>query len=171
MNTVGKFENVSLEQFKSDFMKQNIETMSIQYPSQLPQRSTYGSAGYDFIAPFDIKIPYGQSMVIPTGVKCAIREDWFLALFPRSGQGFKFGIEIANTVGIIDSDYYDNDDNEGHIMVKITNKDISIQKDFEVKVGQAFCQGIFLPYGVTVDDDKTNKSVRTGGVGSTGGVN
>ena len=171
MNTVGKFENVSLEQFRSDFMKQDIETNSISNPPQLPQRSTNGSAGYDFIAPFDIKIPFGKSMIVPTGIKCAIREGWFLALFPRSGQGFKFGIEIANTVGIIDEDYYNNENNEGHIMVKITNKDISIHKDFEVKAGQAFCQGIFLPYGVTVDDDKIEKAVRTGGMGSTGGIN
>lgn len=161
MNTVGKFEYISTEQLEKDIKSNYCEIA-------LPKRSTNGSAGYDFYAPYNIKIPYGESLIVPTGIKCSIRDGWFLALFPRSGQGFKFGIEISNTVGIIDGDYYNNENNEGHIMVKLTNKDISVQKDFVVEKGQAFCQGIFLPYGVTVDDDKTEKSTRTGGFGSTG---
>ena len=134
---------------------------------KLPQRSTKGSAGYDFFAPYKIVIPYGKSVIIPTGIKAQINDGWFLALFPRSGHGFKFGIEIANTVGIIDSDYYNNENNEGHIMVKLTNKDSTTKKTFKVEAGQAFCQGIFIPYGITDDDDKTDKDIRNGGFGST----
>lgn len=187
---INKFEFVSPEQYKKsilnyyklqngindtdekvemnyDVVKKEINKIIEVYPNKKPQRSTEFSAGYDFYAPFDIKIPFGESLVIPTGIKCSIQHDMFLALFPRSGQGFKYGITITNTVGIIDSDYYNNDNNEGHIMVKITNNNNSIGKDFEVKSGEAFCQGIFIPYGRTVDDDMVAKSVRSGGFGST----
>ena len=87
-----------------------------------------------------------------------------LAVFPRSGLGFKFRLQLNNTVGIIDSDYYFSD-NEGHIFVKLTN-DSNEGKVVDLKEGDAFAQGIFLPYGITEDDDVT--ASRNGGFGSTG---
>lgn len=174
MNTVAKFEKVNYDTFylgtgnaRGNPYQNGEEIHKVYDELKIPQRSTDGSAGYDFFAPYKIKIPYGKSVIIPTGIKARIEDGWFLALFPRSGHGFKFGIEIANTVGIIDADYYNNTNNEGHIMVKLTNKDISTQKTFEVETGQAFCQGIFLPFGITEDDDQSSKSVREGGFGST----
>ena len=176
MKRIAQFEKISFEEFLKacDFNENEDGVISkelfkeIYDKIKLPQRSTNGSAGYDFFMPFDCDIAFGESVIIPTGIKCCISDDWYLGLYPRSGQGFKFGIHIANTVGIIDSDYYNNENNEGHIMVKITN-DSSINQDkpFCVKQGQAFCQGIFMQYGITIDDEQNAKSIRSGGFGST----
>lgn len=127
----------------------------------LPERATVGSAGYDFFAPEDIYLNPGESKKIDTGIRCAIMSGWVLKIYPRSGLGFKYHVGIANTVGIIDSDYYYSD-NEGHIKVKIVNngdKIVSIHK------GEGFCQGIFSEYGLTIDDNAGGK--RNGGFGST----
>ena len=138
---------------------------------KLPQRGTTGSAGYDFFLPCGIKIGAYCSIVIPTGIRCEMKEGWGLNLYPRSGHGFKYGIKLANTVGIIDEDYA-YADNEGHIMVKLVNNDLNLQKtsdigfDISFDSGTAFCQGIFTPYGITCDDNPVN-SVRHGGFGST----
>lgn len=153
MNQIAQFEKCSI----SEVLQKDIV---------IPKRSTKGSAGYDFIAPFDFSVPYGSSIIIPTGLKVQIDDGWFLAIVPRSGQGFKYGIEIANTFGVIDSDYYNNPNNEGEIFVKIVNKDITTQKTFSVNKGVAFCQGIFLPYGV-IKDETQNHNERIGGFGST----
>ena len=173
MNKVGKFEKVSLYTFDKAINVKNlydIDTFtyhqSIHNDIVLPQRSTQGSAGYDFFLPYDITVRYGESLIIPIGIKAQIDNGWFLALFPRSSHGFKYGIEIANTVGIIDSDYYNNKTNEGHILVKITNKDSTTQADFTLEKGKAFCQGIFLPFGITKDEN-TIQPTRSGGIGST----
>ena len=173
MHAVAKFEKVSIETFKNSMTPlYKSEINDIYDDIRLPHRSTEHSAGYDFIAPYDIKIPFGSSLIIKTGIKVKIKDDWFLALFPRSGHGFKYGIEISNTIGVVDGDYYNNQANEGHILVKITNKDnTNGEKTFKVKKGEAFCQGVFLPYGVTVDDDQYDKETRNGGFGSTGGLN
>ncbi len=90
-------------------------------------------------------------------------EDWVFTLYPRSGLGFKYRLQMNNTVGIIDSDYY-NSDNEGHIFIKMTN-DTNEGKTVEVSQGTGFAQGIFLEYGITVDDEADG--VRNGGLGST----
>lgn len=176
MNKVAIFQKISFEEFlkaceynesedgvvSKEFLKEIYDDI------KLPQRSTNGSAGYDFFMPFDCDIAFGESVIIPTGIKCSIQDGWYLGLYPRSGQGFKFGVHIANTVGIIDSDYYNNKNNEGHIMVKITNdSSINQNKSFCVKQGQAFCQGIFVQYGITIDDEQNAKSDRSGGFGST----
>ena len=142
MNEVGKFEEVSIEQFKRDFYQQNIETYNISFP-ELPKQSIVNINTYDFFAPFDIKIPYGESVIIPTGIKCKIKEGWFLDIFLNSNQDFKYDIEIYNEKGTIDSEYYDNDNNEGHIIIKVTNKDTTVKKELEIKTGQTFCQGMF----------------------------
>ena len=129
----------------------------------LPKRATKGSAGYDFYAPFDFTLKPGETIKIPTGIRAQMEEDWVLHLYPRSGLGFKFRLQLNNTVGIIDSDYYYSD-NEGHIFAKITN-DSNEGKVVSVKAGTGFIQGIFLQYGITMDDDA--QGIRNGGFGST----
>ncbi|MDY5742290.1 MAG: deoxyuridine 5'-triphosphate nucleotidohydrolase, partial [Lachnospiraceae bacterium] len=105
----------------------------------------------------------GEQILIPTGIRVRIEEGWFLSLFPRSGLGFKFRLQLNNTVGIIDSDYY-NSDNEGHIFAKLTNASVE-GKTIELAAGDGFIQGIFQPYGITVDD--RTEARRNGGFGST----
>ena len=173
MNVVAKFEKVSFEQFKSAWVKGNPtsktqwseeELREIYDAIQLPKRATSGSAGYDIFAPCDFSIPVGETRIVPTGLRCRIENGWFLDINPRSGIGFKFGLRLANTRGIIDSDYY-HSDNEGHIMIKFIN-DSCIKKDFEAVAGQGIAQGLFTIYGITEDDNVS--AVRNGGFGSTG---
>ena len=130
---------------------------------KLPMRATKGSAGYDFYAPFSFTLAPGETIKIPTGIRAKMEEGWVLQLFPRSGLGFKFRLQLNNTVGIIDSDYFDSD-NEGHIFAKITN-DSNEGKTLQVEAGTGFLQGIFLPFGFTVDDEADG--IRNGGFGST----
>ena len=101
--------------------------------------------------------------MIPTGIRVIPDEGWGLLLYPRSGQGFKFRLQLDNTVGVIDTDYYGSD-NSGHIMAKITN-DSREEKTCTIDVGKGFMQGMFTPYGITYDDDADG--VRNGGFGST----
>ena len=124
------------------------------------------SAGYDFFALEDFTLNPGDCILVPTGIKFCCDWDKWLMIVPRSGQGFKYGIRLANSVGVIDADYFNNEKNEGHIWVKLEYPKSSINdKPFEVKKGEAFCQGIILPYYRVADDD-VNK-VREGGFGST----
>lgn len=169
MNRVAKFEKVSFEQFKKDW----IDTFANTYTEEeiteiynnikLPKRATKGSAGYDFFTPIDITLRPSETIKIPTGIRCEMQEDWVLKLYPRSGLGFKYRLQLNNTVGIIDSDYFYSD-NEGHIMAKITN-DTNENKNVIVDAGSGFMQGIFVEYGITVDDDADG--IRNGGFGST----
>lgn len=129
---------------------------------KLPVRATSGSAGYDFFAPSELSIPAGGTVKVPTGIRCRMDNDRVLAIFPRSGLGFKYRLALDNTVGIIDADYF-GADNEGHIMIKMTNNGT---RDLVVEAGKGFAQGIFLKYYLT-DDDSVAAS-RTGGFGSTG---
>lgn len=164
---VGKFEKVSYEQFKSGVLEYISDEAVIKEKYDritLPKRATKGSAGYDIRTTLDITLEPGDCIKVPTGIRVRMNEDWMLAVFPRSGLGFKFRLQLNNTVGIIDSDYYFSD-NEGHIFVKITN-DSKEGKIVELKEGDAFAQGIFMPYGITEDDD--TDTVRNGGFGSTG---
>ena len=168
MNKVARFEKVSYEQFKEDWLNQFPNTVEWKLKSmyeniKLPKRSTTGSAGYDFYIPRDMELREFNSIVIPTGIRCVMDYSYVLAIFPRSGQGFKYGVHLANTVGIIDADYC-NAENEGHIHVKLVN-DSRLAKDIDFNDGVAFCQGIFLPFGITVDDEVEAK--RIGGFGST----
>lgn len=132
---------------------------------QLPKRATNGSAGYDFYAPYALNLRADKSVVIATGIKCKIDQDWVLQMYPRSGYGFKYGIHLANTVGIIDSDYYNNETNEGHIMIKLVHDSSVSDKTFSIAAHDAICQGIFLQYGTTCNDFADTQ--RTGGFGST----
>ena len=161
MKRIAKFEKVSFEQFKQGYTGEDAENV---YASiRLPERATAGSAGYDFFAPFDIELKTGETVKIPTGIRVRIDEGWLLSLYPRSGLGFKFRLQLDNTVGIIDSDYY-NSDNEGHIFAKITN-DSKEGKTVNIAAGTGFMKGIFTKFGITVDDDADG--VRNGGFGST----
>ena len=129
----------------------------------LPRRATAGSAGYDFFAPFGITLKTGETVIVPTGVRVKIDEGWVLKIYPRSGLGFKYRVQLDNTVGIVDSDYYYSD-NEGHIFIKITN-DSKEGKTVTIKQGEGFAQGVFVEYGITYDDEV--KQIRNGGFGST----
>lgn len=170
-NKVAKFHKVSYEQFETDFCLRHggyntysKELIKGYYDNiKLPQRATSGSAGYDFYAPFHIVLEPNKVITIPTGIKCEMENDWFLSILPRSGHGFKYGLRVINTVGIIDSDYI-NSDNEGHIMIKLIN-DSAMQQTIDIAAGTGMAQGIFIPYGITVDDNVEN--VRNGGFGST----
>ncbi len=130
---------------------------------RLPKRATAGSAGYDFFSPVDFTVAPGQGIKIPTGIRVEMEPEWVLKCYPRSGLGFKYRLQLNNTVGIIDSDYFYSD-NEGHIFAKLTN-DSRENKTLELKAGEGFMQGIFVEYGITVDDDATG--IRNGGFGST----
>ena len=161
---IAKFEKVSLEQFKTGFDDKNDAEIKALYDDiKLPKRATKGSAGYDFFAPFDIVLEPGKTIKIPTGIRAQMEDNYVLKLYPRSGLGFKYRLQLNNTVGIIDSDYYYSD-NEGHIFAKITN-DSNENKTVEIKKGTGFMQGIFVEYGITIDDDATE--TRNGGFGST----
>ena len=161
---IAKFYKVSKEQYLKSFdNKNNEEILSIYDDILLPKRATKGSAGYDFFAPFDIVLKPGETIKVPTGIRVSMEENYVLKLYPRSGLGFKYRLQLNNTVGIIDSDYYYSD-NEGHIFAKITN-DSNEGKTLEIKKGQGFMQGIFVEYGITLDDDTIQ--VRNGGFGST----
>ena len=174
MNRVGNFEKVSYEQFytamKDEFYKFYVgdqdfdECVKEMYDAiQLPTRATSGSAGYDFKAPCDIMLEPGESTKIPTGIRVKIEDGWWLGCLPRSGLGFKYRMQLDNTLGVIDGDYYYSD-NEGHIFAKITN-DSHDDKGLYVEAGKGIMQAIFLPYGITYTDDANG--VRNGGMGST----
>ena len=165
MKYVAQFEKVSYDQFRKDMIKNtDIDTKFIPYhydEVKLPKRGSKGSAGYDFVIPYAVIIQPGESKIIPTGIRCKIDDSWVLSLYPRSGLGFKTHVRLANSVGIIDRDYYYTD-NEGHIMVKL----VAADKPIELNCGDRFCQGVFTEYGITVDDEC--EAERTGGFGSTG---
>ena len=165
MRKIARFEKVSFEQFKNSFDSEfTLEEITEMYNNlKLPKRATVGSAGYDFFAPFDITLAPGQTIKIPTGIRAKMEVEWVLKLYPRSGLGFKYRLQLNNTVGIIDSDYYYSS-NEGHIFAKITN-DSNENKTVEIKALTGFMQGIFLEYGITYDDEVTE--IRDGGFGST----
>ena len=167
MKIAGKFEKVSFEQFEKDWMDTGLGYDNIKeiYDSiKLPKRATKGSAGYDFFMPIDYNFGTQRAVKIPTGIRAIMNDGWVLKLYPRSGLGFKYAIKEANTVGIIDQDYYYSD-NEGHIFVKLVNNDPTLGNIVHFKQGDGFCQGIFLEYGITEDDVATGK--RNGGFGST----
>lgn len=179
-NRVAKFEKVSFTQFSKDCIdtfKMDFENATVESKNlfesyvktwydniKIPTRATMGSAGYDFIAYRDLTIPFGQTVKIPTGIRAIMDSGYVLQCYPRSSHGFKYGIELSNSVGIIDEDYAYGD-NGGHIFIKLVNKDDTIGKDVDICNGEAFCQGIFVKYGITIDDNANGK--RNGGLGST----
>lgn len=177
MKYIAKFERVSFEQFKKDYIDTFLKAEDSFEPNEkliaeiqkvydtiiIPQRATKGSAGYDFVTPISFSLKPNETIKIPTGIRAKIDESWVLKCYPRSGLGFKYRLQLNNTVGIIDSDYYYSD-NEGHIFAKITN-DTNESKTININAGDRFMQGVFVEYGITVDDDVEN--IRNGGFGST----
>ena len=155
MRTAAKFEKVSFETFSANGTKQTYEQI------KLPKRATAKSAGYDFFAPTPITVAPGETVTVATGVRALMPDSWCLMIFPRSGLGFKYKLRLNNTVGIIDADYSDSD-NEGHIFIRMTNES---DKLLQIEQGSAFAQGIFVQYLLTEDDDTT--ATRNGGLGST----
>ena len=163
MKAIAKFEKITITQFEKDVKVEYPNYEEIYKNIQLPKRATKGSAGYDFYLPYDIELKPKQSILVKTGIRVKIEDGWVLKMYTRSSLGFKFRLQLNNTVGIIDSDYYYSD-NQGHIMIKLFN-DSNEEKNIILKANDSFCQGIFVEYGITIDDDCD--TVRNGGIGST----
>lgn len=168
MQIAAKFSKVSLTRFSADWksLYPDLSDVMIEemYNSvKLPCRATAGSAGYDFFTPLPFLLMPDEEITIPTGIRVQIEDGWVLTIYPRSGLGFKYRVQLSNTVGVIDSDYYYSD-NEGHIFIKIVNA-TKAHKTVQLKAGDGFAQGIFLPFGITEDDVCDKK--RNGGFGST----
>lgn len=156
------FEKISFEQFQSSF-KEYKNIKKIYNDLKTPKRSTFNSAGYDFFAPFDFILKPGDITKIPTGIKTYMKNDEFLAIIDRSSVGFKLNIRLCNQVGIIDADYYNNENNEGNIFIAFQNEG---KKIWEVKKGDKIAQGIFLKY-LLIDNDEPIGQRRVNGIGST----
>ncbi len=158
--SIARFARISDAQYQQDAAAYAVKLPLAELP--LPCRATTGSAGYDFVCPVEVTMRPGDTAVIPTGIRCFMEPGWVLLNCPRSSLGRKHGIRLANTVGVIDSDYV-HADNEGHILVMLVNGG-----DHEVTLhpGERFCQGIFLPYGLADEAEVTGE--RSGGFGSTG---
>lgn len=174
MNRMAEFSNVSFQQFKNDWIDTFPELMNglsnydidehirdIYDNIKLPKRATAQSAGYDFFSPMSFVLEPNDSIKIPTSIRCEMYDGWTMLLFIRSSLGFKHGLSMPTSVSVIDSDYFDAD-NEGHIMVKLRNNGT---KSVRVNKGDGFVQGVFVPFGITLDDNTTTE--RTGGIGST----
>ena len=131
----------------------------------LPIRKTCASAGYDIAAAENVCLRVGEMALIPTGLKAYMQPDEFLAVHIRSSLAVKQRLVLANSQGIIDADYYNNADNEGHILIAIINGG---SQDVVVSAGMRIAQGIFCKYLLTDQDESTEKEERTGGIGSTG---
>ena len=164
MYAIAQFYPVSRAQLETDWVAA-FPGAAVPEKIDLPRRATRGSAGYDFFAPAGFELKPGETILLPTGVRARMDEGWVLMLYPRSGLGFKYRLQLNNTVGVIDSDYF-GAKNEGHIMLKLTN-DSNEGRVLSVRAGEAVAQGVFMPFGVTVDDDATAQ--REGGFGSTSG--
>ena len=173
-NIINCFEKVSKEQFQKDLESLGFANYSLlTYANiNLPKRATSQSAGYDLCSPVTFTLKPGESIRIPTGIRCKMSSDKFLAIVPRSSVGMKNNISLMNTVGIVDADYY-GAKNEGHIMLALKNNNkrsifpwLNKKRSWKVESGDRVCQAIFIPYSVTDDDVTTTE--RTGGIGSTG---
>ena len=167
---MNKFEKISERQFFADFAEYLSDecldirdSRAIYNMIKLPKRATTGSAGYDIFCPYDITIPPKGTVKVPTGIRAILDDDKFLAIYPRSGLGFKYKMQLWNTIPVIDADY-SGSDNEGHIWCKFFN-DSPDNKTIVIKQGDAMCQGVIQQYFKTVNDE--TDGVRNGGFGST----
>ena len=155
-----KFEIISINQFNKDF--KNIDT---KYEDIIiPKRSTKFSAGYYFYMPYDLTVKKNEVVLIPTGIKVMLNSDEFLGIYIRSSLGFKYNLRMCNQVGIVDSDYYNNPSNEGHIFVKLKNEG---DNDIILKKYDRYVQGIIQKYYI-VDNENEIEDIRVGGIGSSG---
>ncbi len=155
-----KFEKISYDQFKKDV----VDDMNIYNAYKLPIRKTKNSAGYDFFLINDIVLKPNEVLKIPTGLKVIMNEDEMLMIIVRSGVGFKYNLRLTNQVGIIESDYYNNISNEGHMWISVQNHG---DKELKFEKGNSLCQGIFVKF-LAVDNEEFVDTKRTGGIGSTG---
>ncbi len=151
------FEKISFNQFSKDIS----DDIKLYNNFLLPERKTKVSAGYDFLAIEDIIIKPGEIKKIPTGYKVYMMKDEALFIVVRSSMGFKYNVRMCNQVGVIDADYYNNIDNEGHMFVALQNHGT---KEFVVKKGEGYAQGIFQKYLMC---DDISETIRKGGFGST----
>lgn len=157
MKKIRGFEKVSLHEFQKHYPIHSYDDVVI------PVRKTINSAGYDFHLIEDIIIEPNEEKVIKTGVKAYMQADEFLMIIIRSSLGFKHNLRLKNQLGIIDSDYYNNIDNEGHILVAIKNEGYI---PVELKKGESFVQGIFQKF-LLIDSEQPPRTKRKGGIGST----
>ena len=153
-----RFEKISEDQFRKDFT--NFDTKYNEV--KIPIRQTKYSAGYDFYIPFNVELIPGQTIKIPTGIKVQMNKDEFLGIYVRGSIGFKYNVRMCNQVGIIDEDYYNNRDNEGHIFIRLQNEGDDV---VSFKKGDRIAQGIFQKYYIVDNDNVMEK--RKGGFGST----
>lgn len=151
------FEKISFKQFSKDI----VDDKNLYEEYKLPKRASKFSAGYDFYAIEDMIIKPGEIKKIPTGYKANFMEDEMLLLVVRSSMGFKYNVRMCNQVGVIESDYYNNSSNEGHMWVAIQNEG---DKDYVIHKGDAYTQGIFTKF-LTCGDNPEKE--RKGGIGST----
>ena len=164
---IAQFEKVSLAQFEKDwidtFGNDGYYVITDIYNNiKIPKRATKGSAGYDFFSTCTFTLKPNEIIKIPTGVRCKINEGWVLKCYPRSSLGFKYCLNLVNQTAIVDEDYY-YANNEGHIFIKMKNNG---DKEVSISFGDKFVQGVFVEYGITIDDEEIKE--RKGGLGSTG---
>jgi dUTP pyrophosphatase len=131
---------------------------------EMPKRKTMRSAGYDFSAAKTVELLPGKVTLVPTGIKAYMQSDEYLGIHIRSGLALRHTLSLINGQGIIDCDYYDNPDNEGHIMIAIVNHGAEA---VTIEAGTRIAQGVFYKY-LCVDQEEGSKTQRTGGFGSTG---
>ena len=162
------FTKVSFEQWKKDCGINGLGDAELKewYDAiKLPQQATSASAGCDFYMPFNLNFEAGSIFRIATGIRWVTDGEGdkgkVLLIFPRSGLGFRYGIRLTNTVGVIDADYC-NSDNEGHIIISLENPSSS---NVQLPEGKAFCQGIVVNY--EIPDGAESEAERSGGFGST----
>lgn len=160
MTAIARFAHVSDDQFARDAAGFAQAMPVAEIP--LPRRATPGSAGYDFTCPVQVTLVPGEQAVVPTGIRVLMEPGWVLLTCPRSSLGRRHGLRLANTVGVIDGDYAQAD-NEGHILVALVNGG---DHPVTIAPGERFCQGLLLPFGLAAEEDPAGS--RRGGFGSTG---
>ncbi len=157
-----KFEKIGYVQFKRDVPEDFSEQTYLRI--KIPQRATSKSAGYDLSAAIPVKIEPYETKLVPTGLKVQMEDNDVFLITVRSSIGIKRHMMLANNVGVIDADYYNNADNEGHIWIALTNLGDTTQ---EFEAGDRIAQGIFVGYK-TLDEETVTDKVRESGIGSTG---
>jgi len=161
LNKIRGFEKISFEQWDKD----NVvvpESKECWGEIKLPKRATENAAGYDIFTPIDFVLKPNWEIKIPLGIKIYMQANEFFMIAPRSGSGFKYYARLANTLGVIDSDFYNNEKTEGHCWAKIRNEGNS---EMIVKAGDGILQGIFLPALLADGDSLGNGNKRKGGLG------
>lgn len=154
-----KFEKISFKQFKKDIIDDEILYSSYN----IPRRHTKNSAGYDFEAIETYTIKPMDIIKVPTGIKVQMNGDEMLMIVVRSSMGFKYNLRMCNQVGIIESDYYNNESNEGHMWIALQNEG---KETLVIEKGDRFAQGIFVKF-LKVDNEEEIEDKRKGGLGST----